>query len=283
MNRKIAFVRSSAFGAAVMLGLLMCCPVALAGGPIDDNQNTVTPVTPTTVKKVKTEPPPKPTKPYQPPAPETLDIGQGLSNGLGLTGAIDFTSYGKGIGSAELTQSAWGKQVIKQITQFSVSSGKAGAPLSPSKDELARFGTKEDLTAGEALDDDTWPSPLPVQSPLKNASVVLEVPISWTGSGNGFVSEVFGSYWDGDTGVYAARPEVCLAASDHTELRQVKDEDGKPIGCKNADGVLHRDGYWYDLADPWSSVAYLSLDSEARYGIPGLPKKTITGKLFHPR
>ncbi len=275
MERCNSFVRSHAVCAAMILGLLVCCPDARPQG-----------------SGAK--------KDYQPPAPETLKIGQGLPVPLCLSGALVFeadtpkpgvgvegmvsvadTSSGPysgkagGVGACgvgiETRAGGWGYPIIQAITN-----------LSPARDEVARFGTKDDLTAGEALGDDTITSPMQATH-VKSSSVVLRVPIAWNGTGNGMISELGTEFWDGDTGVYTARVEDCLSSSDHTKLKQVEDKDGKSIKCTTADGVLGRDGHWYDVSDnPWSSTKYLSLVNEAAYGIPGLPKKTINDTLSIP-
>ena len=168
MKRYSYFVRSNAVGAALILGLLMCCQAALAGGPQAQNDNTVTPETPTKVKetptKVKPETPTKPKKPYQPPAPETLKIFQGM-NPLSLSGPQTVGIEPGG----ETSQGMWAIQTIQKITKG----------LTPTHSELARFATKDDITAGEDLAaDDTINSPLPATR-VKSSSVVLELPITW--------------------------------------------------------------------------------------------------------
>src|ERR1019366_2805202 len=113
--------------------------------------------------------------------------------------------------------------------------------------------------------DDTIPSPL-MATHVKSPSVVLELPITWTETGlqdlslgetgcnpSSPVCVGATAYADGAIGVYSARVEVCLAKSDQPKLKEVKDKDDKPIKCTTADGVLGKDGYWYDVADePWS-------------------------------
>jgi hypothetical protein len=89
--------------------------------------------------------PPKPKKVvYHRPAPEKLQIDQGL-NPLALVGPIGIY-YGT---DPEQTKGGWAAQTIQSITN-----------LSPSKSELARFADSNDWTAGEALQDDTIASPL---------------------------------------------------------------------------------------------------------------------------
>ncbi|HEY6305906.1 MAG TPA: hypothetical protein VI488_05525 [Candidatus Angelobacter sp.] len=256
-----AYIRSSNVVASMILGLLMCCQDARS-------------------QEAKTR-----KKVYHPPAPEVLEIGQKLPHGLCLAGGLMFSldaPRGGGVESsapidaqacgvaAETTPGAWGNRIIEIITN-----------LSPAKGELARFGTKDDISAGEALDDDTWSSPLPATR-VKSSSVVLQVPISWTGTGNGIVGGLYGTYGDGDTGVYTARVEDCLSSSDHTKLKQVQDRDGKAIKCTTADGVLGRSGHWYDLSEPWSSTKYLTLVNDFTPGVPGLPKRTINDTLSIP-
>jgi hypothetical protein len=253
MEQYGSFARSSVVTAATMFALLICC---------QDVRSQE--------KKAK--------KDYHPPAPEKFDIGQGLPGpdyGLNLSGALPFS-----LGGAESTQGGWGKDRIQTITGHFTSN----SPLHPSKSELERFGTKQDLTAGEALEDDTWNSPLPPLKPLKSSSVILEIPISWTGTGTGWTGAVGDLYTDGDTGVYSARVEDCLTPDDHTKLKRVNDKDDQPIKCKTADGVQGRSGYWYDVGDdPWSSTKYLSLDNDYLPGSPGLlPKKTIKDTLSIP-
>jgi hypothetical protein len=192
-----------------------------------------------------------------PPAAKTMDIGQGLPHALNLTGpiAVDVGGPTSGPGGEEQAQGQWAAQTIEPIIN-----------RVPAVGELTRFNTKSDLSAGETLDDDTFQSQLP-PTYAKSSSVVFNVPITFTATGfqvtginyrcNGPVCVPAYSS-DGDTGVYTARPEICLSSSDHTSLKEVKDEHDKTIECKTADGMQGRDGHWYDLADPWKFVAHLT-------------------------
>jgi hypothetical protein len=188
---------------------------------------------------------------YKAPAPKVMNIGQGMPGPLALSGPIPVGVFG----GLEASQDAWAAQTVGAITN-----------LSPSHDELTRFSTEADLAAGEALDDDTFQSPLQ-PTHAKTASVVFEMPITFSATGNqvtGLNLQCGGPVCvpsfasDGDTGVYTARPEICLPSSHHAKLDEVKDIHNNAIKCSTADGVQGNKGYWYDLAKPWSSVAYLT-------------------------
>ncbi len=205
------------------------------------------------------------------PAPEILNIGQGLPP-LALTGPIAVGVFG----NLESAQGQWAAQTIQQITN-----------LSPSIGELNRFDSKpeQNLAVGEALGDDTWTSPLPATH-AKTSSVVLEIPISWTGTGNmetglnlapNGAQESFPEFAsDGDTGVYSARVEICLPESNGTTLKQVLPLDKHPIRCTTANGVQGKHGYWYDVADKWPTVAYLNTDASKS------SMSSVSGKLSIP-
>ena len=219
-----------------------------------------------------------------PPAAKPMDIGQGLPHPLGLTGAIAIDVGGPtaGPGGEEQSQGQWAAQTIEAITH-----------LVPAVGELTRFNTKSDLSAGEPLDDDTFQSPLQ-PTYAKSGSVVFNVPITFTATGiqvtgidyscntGGECVPAFRG--DGDTGVYTARPEICLSASDHTSLKEVKDEHDKAIECKTADGVADRGGHWYDLAEPWKFVAYLTGagPAEVAWNQPQPPNPVYKGTLSIP-
>ena len=252
MERNISLVRSNAVGTALILGLLMCCHDALAGPP--DGKKT-----------------------YEPPAPETLKIGQGMPP-LSLSGPQDV-----GIdGGSQPSQGWWAIHTIQKITKG----------LTPSQSELARFATKEDITAGEDLaKDDTLTSGL-MATHVKSSSVVLELPITWDEFNvqdlalgqvgcNPNSPECIGAtgYNDGAIGVYSARVEVCLATSDHTKLKEVKDKDDKHIKCTTADGVPQKEGYWYDVSDdPWT---YTTLTAPSVSSL--LKNKTKSWSWFEPQ
>ncbi|MFZ0964598.1 MAG: hypothetical protein WAO35_27385 [Terriglobia bacterium] len=267
MERYSSFVRANAFAAALILGLLLCCHDAVAGGPKEKNVNQ--PTTPETLKPNK--------KKYQPPTPETLKIGQGM-NPLSLTGPIP---VGLSIVAPETSQGMWAIQTIQKIS----------GGVTPSKSELARFATKGDINAGEALTDDKINSGL-FATNVKSPSVVLELPITWTEtlsqvlalgesgcppSAAVCTSQTYNA--DGAIGVYSARVEVCLATSDHSKLKEVEDEDNKPIKCTTADGVLSKEGYWYDVSDnPWTYTT-LTAPSESRL----FSNKTNSWSWFEPQ
>jgi hypothetical protein len=204
--------------------------------------------------------------------PETLDIGQGLPGG-------SLTLYGPIVVQASLdtsferAQGDWAALTIQ-----------SNVNLSPAKSELARMSATSDVNAGEELADDTWVSPLQATR-VKNPSVILEIPVSFTGTS----TQVTGLNYscstggqcvpadagDGNVGVYSARVETCLSDSNGTSLKRVKDEHGNAIKCSTAGGVQGNKGFWYDVSKPWSSTAYLTTPFSN-------PTATVKGKLSIP-
>ena len=64
----------------------------------------------------------------------------------------------------------------------------------------------------------------------------------------------------------------------------MKDEHDKAIECKTADGVADRGGHWYDLAEPWKFVAYLTGagPAEVAWNQPQPPNPVYKGTLSIP-
>jgi hypothetical protein len=198
---------------------------------------------------------------YTPPPPIKLDISKGLPGKVNLTGPIAINVGGGmespgNMGGEENNQGGWATLTIEAITN-----------MSPSKDELERLSSDSDLAAGEPLGDDTFTSPL-LATHVKSASVILQLPISFTATGNQVTGPNYSCNGpvcvpsfqsDGSTGEFSARPEVCLPEHNNgTTLTQVKDIHNNAIKCSTANGVIGNSGYWYDLEKPWSSVVYLT-------------------------
>jgi hypothetical protein len=202
--------------------------------------------------------------------PDILTI-QGLPNGaINLMGPVKLVG-GSAPYFAETAAAGWATRVIQQ-----------NVSLTPANAEVIRLSQPLDLLAGEALTDDTWTSPsLPAK--VKNASVVLHIPVSVTGTGWQWnplpttcgVTCTPDYTSDGTNGMFMARLEDCLSANDHTTLHRVLDGGGNSIPCSSADGVQSaNNGYWYDLGPPWSQTVQLL--------IPSMSTNTTSGTLSIP-
>ena len=199
--------------------------------------------------------------------PDVLNI-QGLPIGsLTLQGPI-ITS------PAEPNQAGWATKIIQANTN-----------LTPDPNELSRLSQPLDLLFGEPLTDATWQSPEPATR-VKNPSVILKIPVSYTGTGlqeTGPDYECGGPVCvpeyisDGLYGVFMARVEDCLSTSDRPTVPAVKGNNGNPVACSTADGIPGNNGFWYDIAPVWGAVTNLSFAPIAKASTD-----TVTGTLTVP-
>jgi hypothetical protein len=162
--------------------------------------------------------------------------------------------------------------------------------LTPDRRELAALSQPLSFIYGEPLTDATWQYPFQ-PTRVKNSSIVFQVPISimtsgmqWTGSGytcNTGSTCTPPYVTDGYSGVYYARAEDCLSATDHPSAQLVTGGDGNPIPCNTADGILvdpsTPNGYWYDIAPAWSATSRLTTTNLSS----GNPQ-TVNGTLSIP-